>query len=231
MLFRNCLRALLALGIALGILFVIIGSVLLAWNILADPYVLTLYDGQLASITREGTEFKFMYDANSSWITQTGDLGGSSGFPANTASSFWVSWENGNHLLSGKIVSVNARSVTLLLTNGAGETIIGPGPLPSSEKVAIGTISFNDANEDSLSVPVKSLSSNQERPIIFTQAIVKNEIGEIMFQTQLPEIELPPYTETILNIPIGNSLSSGEYMLTVITSTGSAFISPSFTVP
>ena len=224
--FRNHTRALLALGS----LLVIIGSVLLAWNILADPYVLTVFDGQWASITREGTEFKFMYDANSSWITQTGDLGGSSGFPANTAGSFWVSWENGNHVLYCKITSVNAHFVTLLLTNGAGETIIGPGPLPSFEKVAIGTISFNDANGDSLSVPVKYLSSEQERPIIFTQAIVKNETGEIVFQTQLPEIELPPYTETTLNISIGNSLSSGAYTLTIITSTGSAFISPSFTV-
>jgi hypothetical protein len=68
---RKSERALLAMGI----LLVIIGSVLLAWNILADPYVLTVFDGQWASITREGKEFKFMYDANSSWITQTGGFG------------------------------------------------------------------------------------------------------------------------------------------------------------
>jgi hypothetical protein len=40
--------------LALGTLLMIIGSVLLAWNILADPYVLTVFDGQWASITREG---------------------------------------------------------------------------------------------------------------------------------------------------------------------------------
>jgi hypothetical protein len=84
--------------LALGILLVIIGSVLLAWNILADPYVLTVFDGQWASITREGKEFKFMYDANSSWITQTWDLGGSSGFLADTGGTFWLSWENGTHI-------------------------------------------------------------------------------------------------------------------------------------
>jgi hypothetical protein len=115
--------------LALGILLVSIGSVLLAWDILADPYVLIVFDGQLASITREGQEFKFMYDANSSWITQTGDLGGSSGFLADTKGSFWLSWENGTHILYGKIVSVNAHFVVLLLTNGAGKTIIDIGPL------------------------------------------------------------------------------------------------------
>ena len=115
--------------LALGILLVIIGSALLAWNILADPYVLTVFDGQWASITREGHEFKFMYDANSSWITQTGDLGGSSGFLANTGGTFWLSWENGTHILYGKILSVNAHFVVLLLTNGAGETIIDTGTL------------------------------------------------------------------------------------------------------
>jgi hypothetical protein len=70
-----------------------------------------------------------MYDANSSWITQTWDLGGSSGFLADTRGSFWLSWENGTHILYGKIVSVNAHFVVLLLTNGAGETIIGTGTL------------------------------------------------------------------------------------------------------
>ena len=118
--FRKCESALLALGI----LLVVIGSVLLAWDILADPYVMIVFDGQWASITREGKEFKFMFDANSSWITQTGDLGGSSGFLATPGGSFWLSWENGTHILYGKIVSVNAHFVVLLLTNGAGETII-----------------------------------------------------------------------------------------------------------
>ena len=114
--------------LTLGILLVILGSVLLAWNILADPYVLTVFDGHWASITREGKEFKFMYDANSSWMTQTGDVGGSSGFLVAPGGSFWLSWENGTHILYGKIVSVNAHFAVLLLTNGAGETIIETGP-------------------------------------------------------------------------------------------------------
>lgn len=118
--FRKC-NALLALGI----LFVIMGSTLLAWIILTDAYVLTVFDGQWASITREGKEFKFMYDANSSWITQTGDLSGSSGFLADPGVSFWLSWENGTHILYCKVASVNARFVVLVLTNGAGETMIG----------------------------------------------------------------------------------------------------------
>jgi hypothetical protein len=228
MTFRNSTRALLALGS----LLVIIGSVLLAQNIftyiLSDPYVLTLYDGQWKSITREGKEFKFMYDANSSEITQTDDFG--TGWrPANTGSSFWASWENGNHVLYCKIMSVDARSVTLLLTNGAGEIIdIG---LASAEKVEVGSISFNGASADSLSVPVKYLSSYQEKPIILTSVIVKNETGEILFLTQLPEIELPAYTERTLNVSLGNSLLSGTYTLTLTTLQGSVFVSPSFTLP
>jgi len=216
--------------LALGILSVVIVSLLLGWIILSNAVELTVFDGQWASITWEGKEFKFMYDASSGTITRTGDLIGTDGFRADTRGSSWVSWEDGAHVLLCRVASVNPSFVVLRLTNGAGEMLIGP-PRSVYEKVEIGTVLVNVTDENSLLVPVKYVKSYHEEPVILAHAIFKEETGEIVFQTQLSEIELPPYTERTLNVSIGNSLPSGTYTVTVTTSAGSAYVSPSFTVP
>ena len=215
--------------LALGVLATVIVTSLLGWIILTNAVQLTVFDGQWASITWEGKEFKFIYDASSGTITRTGDLVGSDSFRADTDVSSWWSWEDEAHVLFCKVASVNPSFVVLRFTNGAGEMLIGTAP-STYERIEIGTISLNDTDENSLLAPVKYVLSYQEKPIILTHAILKDETGEIVFQTQLL-IELPPYTERTVNISTGNSLPSGTYTVTVTTSAGGAFLSPSFSIP
>jgi len=191
--------------LALGILVVVIGSLLLAWSILTDAAVLTVFDGQQVRITREGKEFKFMYDANSSWITQTGDVGGSSGFLADTRGSFWLSWEDGTHILYGKIVSVNARFVVLLLTNGAGETIIDTGPLVPYRVTNLEFIDGGTGSDTILATVESELLA-----INITGGYVNGNATTISGSLTVPEGETG---RVLLTLPSGTLVAGREYRL------------------
>jgi hypothetical protein len=107
-----------------------------------------------------------------------------------------------------------------------------PPSIYEREKVTIGQVTFDSANPNTLLVNVTKTSEWNES-ITFSTALIKNGSGDIVANVDLDSfiIQGPVLTERTLAINVNTHLTSGKYSVTLATTRGSAFVSPSFTVP
>ena len=107
-----------------------------------------------------------------------------------------------------------------------------PPSIFEREKVTIGQITFDSVNSNTLFVNVTKTSGGNES-ITFSNALIKNGSGDIVANIDLDSFIMqgPVLTERTLAINVNTSLASGKYTVTLVTTRGSAFVSPSFTVP
>ena len=133
-------------------------------------------------------------------------------------------------LVAGLILlSFDLRSWILLCQTIEPEV---PPSIYEREKVTIGQVTFDSANPNTLLVNVTKTSEWNES-ITFSTALIKNGSGDIVANVDLDSfiIQGPVLTERTLAINVNTHLTSGKYTVTLATTRGSAFVSPSFTVP
>ena len=103
------------------------------------------------------------------------------------------------------------------------------------EKLAIGSVSVG-ASINSLSIIVAGISGYEGQNAITIQAaFIRNATGAVVQVIELendPAIVPTDGSQTTVQVNLTSPLLSGEqYILTLVTATGGAFVSPKFTVP
>ena len=106
-------------------------------------------------------------------------------------------------------------------------------PVPIVEgKIEMGQVSFDSANPKNFQINVKLFHSSQvDNAVVFTDAIFKNNTGDVVAFGNLQKSKLEPGTEMTLDISTDIDLPSGNYTITLVTTGGSSFVSSIFTKP
>ncbi len=121
--------------------------------------------------------------------------------------------------------------LTYYYTSGMFSDFVGV-PISSNEKASITAVKFDAEKPNTLLVDVKWLNTYDNRTITSTHAIVKNNLNdEHVLDVDLTNINLQPNAEMTVEVALLSKLPSGKFVVMLVTSAGSSFISPQFTQP
>ena len=131
------------------------------------------------------------------------------------------------------IVGIVAVSSFLIYVFSSGmiETVPTAVPISLLEKCSITQVSISESDPDTLLVTVKWKANHNNMNINFTDSIIKDSRGMSVANLGPPiPNELPANSEIVMQLNV-SKLSSGRYMVGLVTSAGGYFTSPYFTVP
>jgi hypothetical protein len=96
------------------------------------------------------------------------------------------------------------------------------------EKIVIQGVNYN-STQNSISVYVNAIN-NEGSKAVFLHATVKDQIGNVIATIPISDT-INEFKLTRITVKLDNPLQSGTYNVTLTTTEGSNFVSPSFTVP
>jgi hypothetical protein len=118
---------------------------------------------------------------------------------------------------------------TYILTSGMLDMRVPGAPPSSYEKLKI-TNAYTNATKNAIFVYVSATNSLYNSTANIESAIIKDSVGNSVVVDNNIDFSLSTGQSATVKVNY-NSLTSGTYTVTLITTTGSIFVSPSFTVP